>query len=140
VPQVGTDVTAYAAHYQSYFEKHAASRTQVLTMLDAAPRVVLDATLGVCTIGRSAQDAAIAFDIYEHTIDIILRATALGGYEALRATDIFEVEYWDLEQAKLRRAGAAPVFSGEIALVTGAASGIGKAAVESFLARGAAVV
>ena len=72
-------------------------------MLDPAPRVMLDPDLGVVTIGRSAQDAAIAFDVYQHTIDIVLRATALGGYRALPAADIFAVEYWDLEQAKLRR-------------------------------------
>jgi NAD(P)-dependent dehydrogenase (short-subunit alcohol dehydrogenase family) len=109
-------------------------------MLDPAPRVVLDPDLGVCTLGRSAQDAHIAADIYAHTIEIILRATALGGYDALPAADIFAVEYWDLEQAKLRRSGSAPLFGGEVALVTGAASGIGKASVEAFLRRGAAVV
>ena len=78
--------------------------------------------------------------MYEHTIDVIQRATLLGGYRALPARDIFDVEYWDLEQAKLRKAGAAPQFAGEIALVTGAASGIGKACVEALHARGAAVV
>src|SRR5439155_5965670 len=96
--------------------------------------------LGVATLGRTAQDAAIAFDVYQHSIDIFSRATALGGYRALPAADIFAVEYWDLEQAKLRRAANPPPFAGEVALVTGAASGIGKAAVESFLKRGAAVV
>ncbi len=70
----------------------------------------------------------------------MLRATALGGYRALPASDIFAVEYWDLEQAKLRRGGSAPLFAGEIALVTGAASGIGKACAEGLLRRGAAVV
>ena len=70
----------------------------------------------------------------------MLTATALGGYRALPAADIFAVEYWDLEQAKLRRPTAPPVFTGEVALVTGAASGIGKASVEALLRRGAAVV
>jgi NAD(P)-dependent dehydrogenase (short-subunit alcohol dehydrogenase family) len=73
-------------------------------------------------------------------MEIIQRATALGGYKALAAKDIFDVEYWDLEQAKLKGGGKPPVFAGEIALVTGAASGIGKACVDSLLARGAAVV
>src|SRR5437879_11844526 len=109
-------------------------------MLDAAPRVLLDPDLGVVTIGRAAQDAAIAFDVHEHTSDIVMRARALGGYQALPAADIFAVEYWDLEQAKLRSGGTPAVFAGEIALVTGAASGIGRAAVDAFLARGAAVV
>jgi rhamnose utilization protein RhaD (predicted bifunctional aldolase and dehydrogenase)/NAD(P)-dependent dehydrogenase (short-subunit alcohol dehydrogenase family) len=140
VPQLGGDVAQFKAAYEHYFEQHAAASKQPLEMLDPAPRVILDPELGMVTIGRTAQDAAIAFDVYSHTIDIVLRATALGGYQALDAADIFAVEYWDLEQAKLRRAAAPPVFAGEVALVTGAASGIGKATVESLLRRGAAVV
>jgi NAD(P)-dependent dehydrogenase (short-subunit alcohol dehydrogenase family) len=109
-------------------------------MLDPAPRVVLDPELGLCAVGRSAKDAAVVAEIYDHTIDVILRATALGGYRALPPQDIFDVEYWDLEQAKLKKAGKPLSFAGEVALVTGAASGIGKACVESLLARGAAVI
>jgi NAD(P)-dependent dehydrogenase (short-subunit alcohol dehydrogenase family) len=73
-------------------------------------------------------------------VDVILRAEALGGWRALDDQQIFDCEYWDLEQAKLRKSGAPPVYAGEVALVTGAASGIGKACVEAFLNRGAAVV
>src|SRR5579859_7023714 len=138
--QLGRDVHQFSSAYEHYFAQHAAGSGAALTMLDPAPRVVLDPELGVLTIGRTAHDAAIAYDVYEHTIDIVQRAVALGGYQALPAADIFAVEYWDLEQAKLRRAGSPPVHAGEIALVTGAASGIGKAAVEAFLQRGAAVV
>jgi NAD(P)-dependent dehydrogenase (short-subunit alcohol dehydrogenase family) len=75
-----------------------------------------------------------------HTQDIILRGERLGGYRALGEADLFSMEYWDLEQAKLKKAGAPKAFAGEVALVTGAASGIGKACVQSFLNRGAAVV
>ncbi len=139
VPLLGRDVAAYAAEYERYFAEHSVGAEQPLTMLDPAPRLVLDPELGMCTVGRTARDARIVEDVYRHTIDVILRASALERYEALPAEDIFEVEYWDLEQAKLRRAGEPPPFSGEVALVTGAASGIGKACVESLLARGAAV-
>jgi NAD(P)-dependent dehydrogenase (short-subunit alcohol dehydrogenase family) len=72
-------------------------------------------------------------------MEIITRAEMLGGYRSLEAADLFEMEYWDLEQAKLKRQGAPKAFAGEIALVTGAASGIGRACVASLLARGAAV-
>jgi rhamnose utilization protein RhaD (predicted bifunctional aldolase and dehydrogenase)/NAD(P)-dependent dehydrogenase (short-subunit alcohol dehydrogenase family) len=140
LPLVGRDVEGYAAEYRRYFDEHAPAAREPKTMLDPAPRVVLDPELGACTAGRSARDAAVAFDIYAHTMDVIERATLLGGYRALPARELFEVEYWDLEQAKLRAAGKPAALAGEVALVTGAASGIGKACVESLLARGAAVV
>jgi len=140
LPMLGFDVEAYARGYSAYFERHAPQAKEKKTMLDPAPRMVLEPTLGFAAIGRTAKDTAIVEELYEHTIDVILRAEALGGWQAVSERDIFDIEYWDLEQAKLRKAGATPVFSGEVALVTGAASGIGKACVEAFLKRGAAVV
>ncbi len=140
LPLIGRDIAAYVADYTAYFAAHAPSAGRPLEMLDPAPRVILDPALGMCALGRTAKDAAIVEDIYRHTIEIVERATALGGWQALPAQDIFEVEYWDLEQAKLRMRGKPPLFAGEVALVTGAASGIGKACVEALLAAGAAVV
>jgi rhamnose utilization protein RhaD (predicted bifunctional aldolase and dehydrogenase)/NAD(P)-dependent dehydrogenase (short-subunit alcohol dehydrogenase family) len=140
LPMLGRDIEAYTAAYEQYFNENAPRSESDLTMLDPAPRLVLDREIGLCAIGRNVKAARIAEDIYRHTITIILQANTLGGYEALPAADIFDVEYWDLEQAKLRKAGQPPVFTGEVALVTGAASGIGKACAESLLARGAAVV
>ena len=109
-------------------------------MLDPAPRVIIDPEFGLMSAGRSARDAKIVEDIYNHTMHIILHAEALGGYRALGEVDLFRVEYWDLEQAKLKKTGAPKAYAGEVALVTGAASGIGRACVQSFLERGAAVV
>lgn len=140
LPMVGRDLRAFASAYEQYFQAQASIVGGELQMLDTAPRVILDPDLGMLTAGPSAKDAVIAGDVYRQTIDIILRATALGGYRTLSARDLFEIEYWDLEQAKVRSAMAPRVFAGEIALVTGAASGIGKACVDSLLARGAAVV
>jgi len=140
LPLLGRDVDSYARAYRAYFDEHAPLAKEPKTMLDPAPRVVLDPELGMCALGRTAKDAAIAADLYSHTMDVIERATLLGGYQALSAKDIFDVEYWEPEQAKLRRGGEPPVFAGEVALVTGAASGIGRACVEALLARGAAVV
>jgi rhamnose utilization protein RhaD (predicted bifunctional aldolase and dehydrogenase)/NAD(P)-dependent dehydrogenase (short-subunit alcohol dehydrogenase family) len=137
VPLVGRDVAAFASSYREYFRERGSAS---LTMLDPAPRVVLDPELGLGTIGRTAKEAAIVEDIYRHTMQIIAGATVLGGWEALPARDIFDVEYWDLEQAKLRKGGSPPVLTGEVAVVTGAASGIGKACVASLMCRGAAVV
>ena len=140
IPMVGRDVAAYARSYRKYFAGLEPLAKVRKTMLDAAPRIILDPELGLCSAARTAKDAAVAADIYDRTIDIILRATALGGYEALPPKEIFDVEYWDLEQAKLKKTGGTPMFAGHVALVTGGASGIGKACVESLLARGAAVV
>lgn len=140
VPLVGRDVAAYADAYRQYFAANESRSSVPLTMLDPAPRVLLDPDFGLVTVGRTAKTADIVADLYRHTIDVIGRAAALGGYEALPAGDVFDVEYWDLEQAKLRAGAKQPPFTGEIAVVTGAASGIGKACVEALLARGAAVV
>ncbi len=140
LPLLGRDIAQYTASYRRYFEENASLANDEKAMLDPAPRIVIDPELGLCCIGRRAEDTRVINDIYQHTQEIIQRASLLGGYQALPARDIFEVEYWDLEQAKLRAGGKPPQFSGEIALVTGAASGIGKACVETLLERGAAVV
>jgi rhamnose utilization protein RhaD (predicted bifunctional aldolase and dehydrogenase)/NAD(P)-dependent dehydrogenase (short-subunit alcohol dehydrogenase family) len=140
IPMIGRDTDAYARQYGEYFNAHAPLAREKKSMLDPAPRVVLDPEFGMCTLGRNARDAAIVADLYAHTMEVIERAELLGGYRALSAKDIFDVEYWDLEQAKLRKGGKVPIFQGEVALVTGAASGIGKACVQSLLARGAAVI
>ncbi len=140
VPMFGRDVDAFVQAYRLYFETQARSAKQPKTMLDPAPRVIVDPVLGLATAGRTAKEAAIAAEIYEHTMEIIERASLLGGWRALPSKDLFDMEYWDLEQAKLRKGGKPPALTGEVALVTGAASGIGRACVDALLARGAAVV
>jgi len=140
LPMLGRDVPGFGAAYRAYFEDNAKRAREPKTMLDPAPRMALDPELGFAAFGRSAKETRIIEELYDHTIDVILRAEALGGWLSVGPAHIFDIEYWDLEQAKLRRAGAPPAFAGEVVLVTGAASGIGKACVEAFLKRGAAVV
>ena len=136
-PLVGRDVDAFASEYAAYFARHA---QEALTMLDPAPRVVLDPQLGMLTAGATVRDAQIAADIYHHTIPVLEAAEdALGGYVALPEAQLFEVEYWELEQAKLVASGSPPPLTGTVALVTGAASGIGRACAEALQAAGAAV-
>jgi rhamnose utilization protein RhaD (predicted bifunctional aldolase and dehydrogenase) len=138
-PMLGRDVGGYAKRYGDYFQRFSSGAKEKKTMLDAAPRMALDPALGFVAAGRAAKDTAIVEELYDHTIDVILRAEALGGWRALDQRHTFDIEYWDLEQAKLKKAGAPPAFAGEIVVVTGAASGIGKACVEAFLKRGASV-
>ncbi len=139
-PMLGKNVASFISSYKNYFETNAKTAKEPKTMLDPAPRMALDPELGLAAFGRSAKDVGIVADLYQHTVDVILRAEALGGWKALDDKHTFDIEYWDLEQAKLKKAGSPPAFAGEIAIVTGAASGIGKACAEALLKRGAAVV
>jgi rhamnose utilization protein RhaD (predicted bifunctional aldolase and dehydrogenase)/NAD(P)-dependent dehydrogenase (short-subunit alcohol dehydrogenase family) len=143
-PMIGRDAEAlgaYVADYDAYVEAHRDRVRTELTPIDPAPRIVLDPTVGMLAVGRSAKAARVAGDIYRHTMPVLARAEDhLGGYQALAAHDLFDMEYWDLEQAKLRLAGAPPELGGAVALVTGAASGIGRACAEALVARGSAVI
>ena len=138
-PLVGRDVAGFVADYHKYFERNQ-GRFANIQELDPAPRVVLDSELGLLTAGKRLSDCEIASDIYLHTIDVIEAAEGLGGFAALPEADLFEVEYWELEQAKLGASGSRPPMSGEVALVTGSSSGIGRACAEALLKQGAAVI
>lgn len=140
LPMVGRDLDLYSKKYQEYFNRNSKRYKKALSILDMAPRVILDKEFGLCTIGRNIKEAKIVNDIYSHTIKIISQSCALSGYNALPEQDIFDVEYWELEQAKLNKNNQEPVLTGKIAMVTGAASGIGKATVENLLKNGATVV
>lgn len=140
VPMLGRDVKGFSEAYRAYFQRNASKAKAPKTILDVAPRMALDPELGFLAFGRTAKDTRIVEELYEHTIEVILRAEALGAWRALDEHHTFDIEYWDLEQAKLKKGGTAPPFAGEVVVVTGAASGIGKACAEAFLKRGAAVV
>ncbi len=140
LPMLGSDLPAYIEAYRNYFYLNMPHTGQDMSMLDPAPRVILDTGVGMFTSGKTVKEVDINADIYRHTMQIIQRAELAGGWTALPENKIFEVEYWELEQAKLRKGGSAPELQGEVALVTGAASGIGRACVDSLLARGSAVI
>lgn len=135
-PRIEESVGRYAAAYRAYVQRHA---TPGLTPLDPAPRWVVWRRAGSVTFGRTLNDARIASDIARHTMRAIQWAETLEKWRALPERDIFEVEYWELEQAKLKRNGHPPALQGKVAVVTGAASGIGRACAELMRAQGAAV-
>jgi NAD(P)-dependent dehydrogenase (short-subunit alcohol dehydrogenase family) len=131
-------VAGFERDYQAYFARNA-DDTQVC--LDAAPRWAVWPGQGTVAFGVSAKKADVVADINRHTVRAILRAEKLGGWAALPEREIFRVEYWELEQAKLKLGGTtAAELQGKVALVTGAASGIGKACAQHLRAQGAAVV
>lgn len=138
-PLLGRNVGAYVGRYRDYFERHMDRVNMPVLSLDPAPRVILDQELGLLSAGDTVGAAKITEDIALHTINIIEAADRLGGYRSLDESSTFDVEYWPLEQAKLARY-TSPALGGEIALVTGAASGIGRAVASSLLEAGAAVV
>ena len=126
----------YTQDYEDYFVRHSSDHH---TRLDSAPRWAVWPGQGTVAFGRSLKDLYVVGDIVEHTCSAIADGEHLGGWRALPAEDIFAVEYWELEQAKLKKSGTSLPFQGKIAMVTGAASGIGRACVES-LAEGGAMV
>ncbi|MES1186533.1 MAG: bifunctional aldolase/short-chain dehydrogenase [Myxococcales bacterium] len=133
---IAQSVEDYARQYLGYFERNA---TVGLVALDAAPKWVVWPGHGVVSFGVAAKRAGVVADIVRHTMRAQGWAETLGGWQALPERDIFDVEYWELEQAKIKKSGSRLPLEGKIALVTGAAGGIGKACVEALRAQGAAV-
>ncbi|MEA2922514.1 MAG: hypothetical protein QOF07_2477 [Bradyrhizobium sp.] len=136
--QVREAVAAFGKRYRDYFARNNARAGGVKTMLDPIPRVVLVPGVGLFGLGRSKKDARIAADLAEAAVATITDAEAVGRFEPLPEADLFDVEYWSLEQAKLGNAREAPL-AGQVAAVTGAAGAIGFATAKAFAAAGAEV-
>jgi NAD(P)-dependent dehydrogenase (short-subunit alcohol dehydrogenase family) len=134
---IDRSVERFVADYTSYFETHKFAAAE---LVDPLPRVVLVPGLGMFTAGRDRRTAGIVNDIYRHTIDVIGNASAFGRYVSLTAQDAFDVEYWPLELYKLTLAPPEKELARRIALITGGASGIGRAVARRLAAEGAHVV
>ena len=130
------DVGEYESAYCDYFERHTDGS---LSRLDPAPRWALWPGVGSVAFGANPKEITAIADIKRHTMRAIGWSEAMGGWQPLGEGEIFAIEYWELEQAKLKGAGSAPPFEGKVVLVTGGASGIGRACVEAFLGQGAVV-
>lgn len=130
------DIANYVSGYNNYFNTH--SEPTHLS-LDPAPRWAVWPQHGTVYFDTGIPGIRIIRDIVQHTIKAITQAGQLGGWKALPEKDLFEMEYWSLEQEKLKKGGQSKPMQGKIALVTGAASGIGKACVELLVQEGAVV-
>jgi rhamnose utilization protein RhaD (predicted bifunctional aldolase and dehydrogenase)/NAD(P)-dependent dehydrogenase (short-subunit alcohol dehydrogenase family) len=128
----------FVTDYQSYFERHNVRAGGGKRELDPLPRVVLVPGMGLFSLGRTKRDAVIAADLAEEWMTVVADAERIGRFESISEADMFDVEYWPLEQAKLG-ARKEPPLAGQIAVVTGAAGAIGAATAKAFAAAGAEV-
>jgi rhamnose utilization protein RhaD (predicted bifunctional aldolase and dehydrogenase)/NAD(P)-dependent dehydrogenase (short-subunit alcohol dehydrogenase family) len=131
-------ILTFMERYKDYFTRNNARVGSIKRMLDPLPRVALLPGLGLFGLGRSKKDARIAADIAEAAIATITDAEAIGRFESIPEADMFDMEYWSLEQAKLGTAEEKPL-AGQVAVITGAAGVIGTATAKAFAAAGAEV-
>ncbi|UZF56634.1 bifunctional rhamnulose-1-phosphate aldolase/short-chain dehydrogenase [Gordonia polyisoprenivorans] len=129
---------AYRADYAAYYERHA--RAESPAMRGADPAIVLVPGVGMFSYGKDKQTARVAGEFYLNAINVMRGAEAVSSYSPIDEAEKFRIEYWALEEAKLARMPAPKPLATRIALVTGAASGIGKAIATRLAAEGACVV
>ena len=130
---VRTAVADYMARYDATFARQNARCGHNKVKLDAMPRVVLVPGVGLFGLASTAREAAIAADLAENAVRVVTDAESIGHFQPLEEADAFDVEYWSLEQAKLKGAVVKP-FTGQVAVITGGGSGIGRATAPFSLA------
>ena len=131
-------VTDYAAAYRAMFDSQLERVGGGKVMLEPHPCVAWIEGVGIAGIGKDAAAASAAADIAEQTVEVMSQGEAAGGFRPIGPDDLFDMEYWSLEQAKLSKAAAKP-FAGQIVAVTGGAGAIGLATAKAFARDGAAV-
>jgi rhamnulose-1-phosphate aldolase/alcohol dehydrogenase len=137
VERIRSGAGAYREEYRAYVERHADETT---VPGDPDARVVLIQHVGLVGVAPATRNAGLSRDLYHRAIEVMAGAHALGGFTSLSEGESFAVEYWPLELYKLSLAPAPGELQGQVALITGAAGGIGRAIAESLAAAGACIV
>jgi rhamnulose-1-phosphate aldolase/alcohol dehydrogenase len=137
VDRIRERAAVFRDEYRAYVERYGDESTEPA---DPDARVVLIQHVGLVGVGTSTRHARLSRDLYHRAIEVMAGAHALGGFVSLDQAESFAIEYWPLELYKLSLAPPPGELQGQVALVTGAAGGIGRAVVDSLASAGACVV
>ena len=136
---IAEHISSYVTDYKSYFQRCAESSAALKTMLSPLPKLIWAEGIGLIGVGANAKEARVITDLAQQNIQVMADGADAGGFNPVEEQDLFDLEYWSLEQAKLGNSKP-PAMQGQVVIVTGGAGAIGSAIAKEFHAAGAEIV